>query len=1714
MAGLLSLFLVAGSPALSVAQAARESPAVAGGDDPSFAWRAGHEAGLGADGPQGIGLMGSGSTAPPSYGSAYASSQYYEYISGAVITLDPAERTGRLDVDVVITTGIPSAYGAGEYVNAWLDFNSDGVFQENERIMRQVKWASWVGYQGTLHYSSSFWLPPDYDITAIADAFSPMQGEMGEIRIRIDSRDLAGWSRVVLGYGVSPGPTGSWTWGSVVDQPQTASLEPAHSAARVNFRTLDQSHSELSDVTVTVPVDGAWHTYEIWDGLRHGFVGSWLVQNGQYPVAIEAQFGGFLGLGGIEKHLDTSIRLFDDPMLQVQVVDGHEGNRQGTYLPGHENGLKTTRHSSCAGGSSQPCPSPPGSAEEVTTDATGTINILSIGTDLVATGITAAMKSNVLTTIAGSVISQMLSGAIQSWISAGDPVLAYTHVLWNMDRRSWKPRVADRGLQYIYDNLGDNVTLDNEAVCTVTVAYPPRDAPDQSYFEVPQRGFLSTPWITPLPGIGTIFYIQNLDSLGTYTRERCNYQDPITDLNTALLDQAGYREEILRRYKDGVMGPVVDTRLLQGFGLPEGDGAGLFPAPGPTAGPARAARSADALQPAAPDPGDLAPPAGFEPAAAAAPGPLAVTASGGTPVPDPAPAWGAALLNTAGDSRAEFLAVSAPFTAGAAGTYTFYARLAAADGTALAEALLSADLAAGTYRIPLYFDGRALAAAGQDGPYTVAEFVWLGPEGWGFAIAPYATPAYTAGEFAPPAVAFARATDAEAVAAGPYRTDLRLTAHLSVLAAGTYQVGAVLLDSSDQAVGWASTRQDLTAGKAAVELQVSGWDLAGRVPARVQVYVLDPGAAAAGQGATVSRTDPLPVLPAFAPRPAVLGAGLLATAGEDTDGDGGYDLLQATVPVEWRTAGPTLRLLAAIENADGTMVESQVAEATGGDITVAFVGQAYRDRAQEPRLRATLLLVQTDGSTTRLDERLYPLAEEPARYGRADLARMTGGYAEALSDPDGNGLYDGLGIEVQLQVTEPGEYRLTGDLLDSAGRLIQKTGADATLQPGAQRLTLTFSGDTIRRQRTDGPWQLANLVLWRKTAGRWPVADRVAAAYQTAPHQAARFAPAYAVLSGAFADTPVDTDGDGLYNQLQVTVGLEVASAGSYRVDASLYDSAGTFIQRVQSATAYYGAGSGEATLLFDGTRLHIYDGPYLLRHLQVYRGGYVADQWDAAWATAAYQGAQFQPGLPDLYLSGSDVTVVEHEAGLPWQVRARIRNLGGAPALAVPVRIAGDGTTLLETTLERVAGQVVQVETTWEPATTGSHTLAVAVDPHQTVPDSQYGNQSFSGSFAPAFPSVPREVAAACSAGQVVLSWLQPAEVQNLAGYRVYRAEDPAGPYIQLTGDLVQQPGYTDTGVEAGRTYYYRVAAVTESQPAFEGAWSEPVPARAGDVEPPQIAISTDPAAPDGWGGWFTRPVTVTLAATDAAGVATLEYRLNAGLNTGPWQPYTGPFTLSTDGQYTLEVRATDILGNPATAQLSLNLDQTGPGIQVTDLATGYPSGVPITLDFSAADTTSGLGSVLALLDGRQVAPLQVVTPGAGRHRLRIVATDQAGNQSVITRQFTVRHAVAFQAPLNQSNPGVPLGLLPIRFSATGGDGQFRHDEGVSLVLWRSGDYYPLASFVYGLGSSAIGIDDVAGRYVLDVDLARYGLAPGDEVTVYVYFGGLWHRSTRFTVQ
>jgi uncharacterized repeat protein (TIGR01451 family) len=145
-------------------------------------------------------------------------------------------------------------------------------------------------------------------------------------------------------------------------------------------------------------------------------------------------------------------------------------------------------------------------------------------------------------------------------------------------------------------------------------------------------------------------------------------------------------------------------------------------------------------------------------------------------------------------------------------------------------------------------------------------------------------------------------------------------------------------------------------------------------------------------------------------------------------------------------------------------------------------------------------------------------------------------------------------------------------------------------------------------------------------------------------------------ISGPFQDFGLDTDGDGLFNQLVVQAGVNATVAGNYRVLAVLTDSAGN--THTASVLTNLNAGPQTVPLNFDGEAIfnNRVDGPYRLTSVTLSEEGdfdiMPVDQRTDVHQTAAYRFGQFQHAGLSLTGTGSTTGIDNDGNGLFNQLR------------------------------------------------------------------------------------------------------------------------------------------------------------------------------------------------------------------------------------------------------------------------------------------------------------------------------------------------------------------------------------------------------------------------------------------------------------------------------
>lgn len=126
-------------------------------------------------------------------------------------------------------------------------------------------------------------------------------------------------------------------------------------------------------------------------------------------------------------------------------------------------------------------------------------------------------------------------------------------------------------------------------------------------------------------------------------------------------------------------------------------------------------------------------------------------------------------------------------------------------------------------------------------------------------------------------------------------------------------------------------------------------------------------------------------------------------------------------------------------------------------------------------------------------------------------------------------------------------------------------------------------------------------------------------------------------LTGNYSDMGGDTDGDGLYNSLKLSVGVQIDQPTTYYMVAWLENGSGMEIAWA-STGATLGAGTHTLDLLFDGRviRASGLDGPYNISRveLRVVDDDFLVDAADDVHTTAAYQHTDFDS--PDVAFTGS----------------------------------------------------------------------------------------------------------------------------------------------------------------------------------------------------------------------------------------------------------------------------------------------------------------------------------------------------------------------------------------------------------------------------------------------------------------------------------------------
>jgi len=223
----------------------------------------------------------------------------------------------------------------------------------------------------------------------------------------------------------------------------------------------------------------------------------------------------------------------------------------------------------------------------------------------------------------------------------------------------------------------------------------------------------------------------------------------------------------------------------------------------------------------------------------------------------------------------------------------------------------------------------------------------------------------------------------------------------------------------------------------------------------------------------------------------------------------------------------------------------------------------------------------------------------------------------------------------------------------------------------------------------------------------------------------------------------------------------------------------------------------------------------------------------------------------------------------------------------------------------------------------------------------------------------------------------------------------------------------FTATGEGSG---WIRLANVTLSDPT--GNQTAPYDATndtviiIDDATPPALNYTLSPTAPDGKNGWYVGTVEISVTAQDDHGVQSLGYHVGSQ----DWQTAAGDsatFTVSQDGNHTVYLRATDVVGNTNTTSFPLKVDTEPPTSSCSVPGNIWRNDPEVTVDWQASDAgglwgvslwyrpasgtegwqTASFAAANGSADSGSMSIDMAGLGGEGLYQLATSASDRAGN-------------------------------------------------------------------------------------------------------------------------
>jgi len=207
-----------------------------------------------------------------------------------------------------------------------------------------------------------------------------------------------------------------------------------------------------------------------------------------------------------------------------------------------------------------------------------------------------------------------------------------------------------------------------------------------------------------------------------------------------------------------------------------------------------------------------------------------------------------------------------------------------------------------------------------------------------------------------------------------------------------------------------------------------------------------------------------------------------------------------------------------------------------------------------------------------------------ANASNGDGATLTGSIIDWGKDTDNDTKYNYLEVAIQINVSSEGDYRVDAILMAAPPKnytYMYGGSNESHLSVGLRWLNLSYFGPKIYTDRVNVS-AIGQITLYKDYGLR---IDSIPYIPFSRVYNYTDF-DCLAVLTGNIHDEGIDTDGDGLFNSLQIGVEINVTDPAAYTVDVSnLYGTAWVFVSN--SSQVFLNPGIRIINVTLNGAKIY-----------------------------------------------------------------------------------------------------------------------------------------------------------------------------------------------------------------------------------------------------------------------------------------------------------------------------------------------------------------------------------------------------------------------------------------------------------------------------------------------------------------------------------------------